>query len=71
MRKTLQLSELDCAVCAGKVEAAVRRVEGVARADVNFVTSRLTLEADDAAFDEVLARVKLAVPKADRDCRVL
>ena len=71
MKKTLQLTDLDCAVCAGKVEAAVRRVEGVTRADVNFVTSRLVLEADDAAFDEVLARVKLAVPKADRDCRVL
>ena len=71
MKKTFQLSELDCAVCAGKVENAVRKVPGVISATVNFVMQKLTLEADDAAFDEVLARVKEVVPKAERGCKVL
>lgn len=71
MKKTFQLSELDCAVCAGKVENAVRKVQGVTSATVNFITQKLTLEADDAMFDEVLAHVKIAVPKAERGCKVL
>lgn len=71
MKKTFQLSELDCAVCAGKVENAIRKVPGVISANVNFVTQKLTLEADDAQFEEVLARVKVAVPKAERGCNVL
>ena len=71
MKKTFKLSELDCAVCAAKVENAVRKVSGVTSANVNFVTQKLTLEADDAVFEDVLARVKVAVPKAERGCEVL
>lgn len=71
MKKTFRLSELDCAVCAAKVEKAVKKVEGVTDATVNFLTLRLTLEADDAHFDEVLQRVKEAVPRAERGCSVL
>lgn len=71
MKKTFRLSELDCAVCAAKVEKAVKKVEGVTDAAVNFLTLRLTLEADDAHFDEVLQRVKEAVPRAERGCSVL
>ena len=71
MKKTYQLSEVDCAVCAAKIENAVRKVEGVTDARVNFVLQKLTLEADDAAFDDVLTRVKTAVSKAERGCKVL
>ncbi|HNW85357.1 MAG TPA: cation transporter [Candidatus Limiplasma sp.] len=71
MKKTFQLSEVDCGVCAAKIETAVRKLDGVTNATVNFVTQKLTLEADDAAFDDVLARVKVAVPKAERGCKVL
>jgi len=49
----------------------VLRVEGVKAAHVNFATARLTLEADDAAFEAVLARVKTAVTRADRDCSIV
>ncbi|MEA4998719.1 MAG: cation transporter [Candidatus Limiplasma sp.] len=71
MKKTFALRELDCAMCAAKVEKAVQAVPGVQSATVNFVLQKLTLEADDAAFDEVLARVRKAVPRAERGCEVL
>lgn len=71
MKKTLQLSELDCASCAARLETAIRGVEGVTSANINFVTQRLILEADDAAFDAVLARVKQTVARTERGCAVL
>ena len=71
MKKTFQLSELDCAMCAGRIETAVRGVEGVTGAAVNFVTQKLTLEADDDVFDEVLARVRKTVARTERGCAVL
>ena len=71
MKKTLQLSELDCASCAARLETAIRGVEGVTAASINFVTQRLILEADDAAFDEVLARVRQVVTRTERGCAVL
>jgi copper chaperone CopZ len=71
MKKTFQLSGLDCAVCAAKVEKAVQKVDGVTGASVNFVTQKLVVEAADEDFDGVVARVRKAVPRADRDCEVL
>ncbi len=66
MRKTFQLDGIDCAVCAAKIEKAVRRVDGVCEANLNFVTQKLTLEADDAAFEDVQRRVREAVPRQNR-----
>ena len=50
--------ELDCANCAAKVEEAVKKLEGVNDAKVNFVMKKFTLDADDEKFDDIL---KLAI----------
>ncbi len=46
--------EIDCANCAAKVEEAVKKIDGVTDAKVNFMMQKFTLEADDARFDEIL-----------------
>ncbi|MBO6309671.1 MULTISPECIES: cation transporter [unclassified Oribacterium] len=50
--------EIDCANCAAKVEEAVKKLEGVNDAKVNFVMQKFTLDADDEKFDDIL---KLAI----------
>jgi copper chaperone CopZ len=50
--------EIDCANCAAKVEEAVKKLEGVNDAKVNFVMQKFTLDADDDKFDDIL---KLAI----------
>ena len=37
MKKTYKLRDLDCANCAQKMEEAIRKVEGVEDASVNFM----------------------------------
>ena len=54
MRKSFKLDEIDCAVCAGKLEDAIKKLDGVTDAKVNFLTQKLTLEAADEAFENVL-----------------
>jgi copper chaperone CopZ len=46
--------DIDCAACAAKVEDAVKQMEGVVDAKVNFMLQKFTLEADDEHFDEIL-----------------
>ena len=46
--------EIDCANCAAKVEEAVRKIDGVTDVKVNFMMQKLTLEADDDRYDEIL-----------------
>lgn len=43
-KKILILEGLGCANCAGKIESAVKNVEGVKDASVDFVTKKLTIE---------------------------
>lgn len=62
MRKRYYIQNLDCAHCAMKMEEAARRVEGVTDASIHFATAKLTLEAEDAVFDQ-------AYQKVERICR--
>ncbi len=72
MRKSFKLDEIDCANCALKLEDAIKEVEGVADAKVNFLTQKLTLTtADDADFDEVLDRVVALTAQVEPDCEIL
>ena len=71
MKKTYALDELDCANCGLKMEDAIRKIEGVTYVSISFMAQRMTLEADDAVFDEVLKKAQKAVKKVEPDCRIL
>ena len=71
MRKTFVLEELDCAHCAAKMEDAIRGLAGVSHVSVNFLTQRLTLEAEDGVFEKVLKQAVKICRKIEPDCRVL
>ncbi len=70
MKKVFEMEDLDCANCAAKMEAAIGKLRGVTYVSVSFIAQRLTLEADDAVFAEVLAAAEKAVKKIDPDCRI-
>lgn len=46
--------EVDCANCAAKVEEAIKKIPGVWDAKLNFMMQKLTLEAEDDRFDEII-----------------
>lgn len=71
MRKSFRLDEIDCAVCAGKLQDAIARVPGVDAVSVNFLTQKLTLQTADDAFDEVLDRVVALAADLEPDCEIV
>ena len=62
--------EIDCANCAAKVEDAVKKIDGVNNATVSFMTQKLTLDADDARYDEILQQVITTAKKIEPDCEL-
>ena len=62
--------EIDCANCAAKVEEAIRQIDGVHDAKVNFMTQKFTLDAEDARFDEILAEALAAGRRIEPDFRI-
>ena len=71
MKKTFKLIDLDCANCAAKMEAAIKRLDGVTNASVSFMTQKLTIEAEDAVFDEVVGRAVDCIKRVEPDCTVV
>ncbi len=71
MKKTYKLEDLDCANCAAKMEAAISKLDGVKKASVSFMTQKLTLEAEDERFDQVLRDALKCIAKVEPDCRVI
>ena len=62
---------VDCANCAAKVEAAVKKIDGVNDATVNFMALKMIVEFEDgqdpkAVMQEVLKNCK----KVEDDCEI-
>ena len=71
MKKMYMLEDLDCANCAAKMEEAIKKIEGVTYARVSYLAQKLTLEADDAIYDAVLAVVVRTCKRIEPDCTIL
>ena len=71
MKKTFKLIDLDCANCAAKMETAIKKLPGVADASVSFMTQNMTIDADDARFDDIMKQVVKACKKVEPDCEIV
>ncbi|WP_286078915.1 cation transporter [Faecalibaculum rodentium] len=66
MKKTYKM-EVDCANCAAKMEDAIRKIEGVHDARVNFMTQKLVLDCDEDRLDAILKEAKKVCRRVDCD----
>ncbi len=71
MKKVYKLEDLDCANCAAKMERAINKIEGVNAASVSFMAQRLSVEADETRFDEIMDKVVKTCKKVEPDCRIV
>ena len=67
MKKAFTIRELDCGHCAQEIEEAASKVPGVNKVRVNFLSERMTLDAEDARFDEIVAEIKNIVKTIEPD----
>ena len=68
MKKRYKLTALDCANCAAKMEDAIRRIDGVNDATVSFMAQKMTVDAGDARFDEIMQEIVAVCKKVEPDC---
>lgn len=71
MKKRFDMEDLDCANCAAKMEAAIKKIDGVKDATVSFMAQKLTIEAEEADFDRIMKEAVKAVKKVDSDCSIV
>ncbi|MBP3367565.1 MAG: heavy-metal-associated domain-containing protein [Treponema sp.] len=71
MKKVFKLEDLDCANCAAKMERAIAKIDGVTAATVNFISQKLSIEADDAKFESIIQQAVKACKKVEPDCKII
>ncbi len=70
MKRSYKIENLDCAHCAAKMEKAINKIKGVKHATVSFMLARLTIDADDENFENIIDEVDKAVSGVNITCRV-
>ena len=67
MKKVFRLQNLDCANCATKMERGIMKIKDVKSASVNFMSQRMTIEADDDKFAAVFEEAVKVCKKVEPD----
>ena len=71
MKNKFKLEDLDCANCAAKMEEGIKKIEGVNDATVSFLAQKMTIDAQDDRFDEIMKEVVKVCAKVEPDCKIL
>ena len=50
------------------MEDAIKKLDGVNDASVSFMMQKMTIDADDARFDEIMKEVVEVCKKVEPDC---
>ena len=72
MKKIYLLEDLDCAHCAAKMEDGIRKLDGVEKATVNFLSQKMILEiAEGTDMETLMKQVSAVCKKVDPNCSVI
>ena len=70
MKKKFILEGLDCANCAAKMEQAINELDGVNKATVNFMTTKMVIDGEEEKMPAILAEAEKIVKKIEPDTRM-
>ncbi len=71
MKKTYEIKNLDCAVCAGKVAAAINKLPEIDNAQIDFLTKKLSVEATTENWEKLMHKVIKTCHKIEPDCEIV
>ena len=55
---------------SGNIDDAIIKNDGVNDATVSFMMQKLTIDADDVRFDEIMQEVVAVCKKVEPDCQI-
>lgn len=70
MKKVFRLEGLGCANCAAKMEMKIGELDGVDSVSVNFITTKLVIEAEDDKMDSIIKSAEKIIRKIEPDTKL-
>lgn len=72
MKKKFKMENLDCANCAAKMEEAVKKINGVKDASVNFMMQKMTIEiGEESDLDQIMQEAQKVCKTIEPDCAII
>ena len=71
MRKSFQLSDLDCANCAAKLEEAISKLPELSNVSVNFMAQKLSFETNSDNLEEIIKQIRQVISKIEPECELI
>lgn len=71
MRKSFQLSDLDCANCAAKLEEAISKLPELSNVSVNFMAQKLSFETNSDNLEEIVKQIRQVISKIEPECELM
>lgn len=70
MERIYRLDGLDCANCAAKIERSVQQINGVEKAQVDFMSTKLTIVAPEKDIERISEEAKEVIHKVEPEVEV-
>lgn len=67
MKRSFRLDNMCCATCIDKIHQGVEKLDGVNEVTSSFMTTRITVIAEDDKMEEIIEKMKVIVKKVDCD----
>lgn len=71
MKKSYKLENLGCANCAARMEDDINKIDGVDKAQVVFMTSKLKIETSRDDIEAILDEAQRIITSYEEDCVIL
>ncbi|RBP40255.1 cation transporter [Garciella nitratireducens] len=65
MKKKFKLEGLECANCAAKMEEAMNQLDGVKNASVNFITTKMIIEAQEEKMERIIKEAEEIIKRIE------
>ncbi len=67
MIKKFILNNLECASCASKIEGGISKLDGVKSVSLNFMTTRMVIDADEDKMSGIIKEAEKIIRKFEPD----
>jgi len=71
MKKVFLLKNLGCAHCASKMEDKIAKLKGVDEVTINFLTTKMIIEAAEVCMPEIIASIGKIINKLEPDVEII
>lgn len=71
MKRVFKIEDVDCANCAAKMERMAAKLDGVNEVSINFMAQRITIDAVDERFNEVVDEIEKVMKKVDKEAHII